>query len=233
MKNYLTNDELAQYELSENDFSEYNRYMVDEISIIKRFEDFGDVIKLFSISEYPKGTFVPEYYTFGLMYEGVVMEFVKHHWKDKGFHFELPRLSIDTAYGSAACYKEPRPNMIGTPTKKKLDNYLKYLKDKRQFKLDYHVGIVSSHSKFFSKLLEIDPENKCDKQSGDIRKNGIRLTYNIMSDGKIYTNIDIHSSFGGSDFDEPVELFKLDLFKALSDNKIQELVSSKTRKNKH
>jgi hypothetical protein len=53
MINYLTKDELVQYGLSENDFREYNGYQLDN-PVIKRFEEFGEVIKLFFISEYPK-----------------------------------------------------------------------------------------------------------------------------------------------------------------------------------
>jgi hypothetical protein len=164
-----------------------------------------------------------------LKYDGDIMQFAKHHWKDKGFHFELPRINLDTAYGNEAVYNGVRPNMMAVPTKGKLDAYLKYLRDKRQFKVEYHINVIGEQGRFFSKVLEVDPDNKLSKPHGEIRKNGIRLTYSIMSNGKIYTSIELTHLESASDFGEPVELFKIDLFKALSENKLNEFVSLKTQ----
>lgn len=115
-------------------------------------------------------------------------------------------------YGKTDTSKLKEPNLVGTMTPKKLEEWIKYISDVNNLCEEKKLEIETRKLNFKKRLRKVAPSMAEDK-SGSIRKNGIEYSWDLDADGYPNETIRIYLSSYNSGY-ELSELFQM-----LSDNK--------------
>lgn len=103
-----------------------------------------------------------------------------------------------------------RPNKIGVPTTKKINDWISYYEKVYKALEEENKGAIENINSFLKSLKGLPVKWSVPNKKGTISKNGIEFTFRI-GDGYIYQNIELHYSVSAN----------IETFKKLSDNKFK------------
>lgn len=96
--------------------------------------------------------------------------------------------------------ENPRPNKISVLTDKKLDGWRNWLLKRKDVAESEKARKENATEDFLRRLSEIDGKEHTEKR-GYISKNGLRLCWEICSDGAVYSKIEVDYPYGSDKID--------------------------------
>lgn len=195
MKNYTTLEDAQKLGLTISDY--WQRDLNAKIKDLEQFKDLCKIVPMVYYSQY-EGKNHFEHTVVFIEFKGVLLRPSKPY-NQKTFTFFL----AESLHVQNFSHDLEQPNKVGTPTEKKLNEWLTYLQQIETLKADVLAQRNNKETVFFGKIknsgLKVTHQSNNGKR-GYIQTKDFEFSYEVFSDGSINQKITLRCGNTIDDF---------------------------------